>query len=196
MTDLAKSGRAVSATRPVAPGALARSDLVLVATAVALIPFRSLPWLSFGIGSVTVEPLDVVLVLLAVSTGRRVARRWPDHRPSWAVSGVVVLVGLLLVSLALNPSIAGVQTVVRVAGAAALALTLRDVPARWARSVLAAVLLGGAAFQALVALGQVLSRAPLGLGVLGEAAEPLWRVGREVAPGAPSITPIRWRRWP
>ena len=153
-----------------------------MATAVALIPFRSIPWLSFGVGAIQVEPLDMVLVVLTVSTARRMAGRWPEHRASWAVRCVLVLLGFLLVSVAVRPSMAGLQTVVRVAGVAALAFTLTDVPERWARSVLGTVLLAGAAFQALVALGQVVSRAPLGLGVLGEATDPLWRVGHEVAP--------------
>ncbi len=167
---------------PLAPRVPTRLVLVLVATAVVLIPFRSIPWLSFGVGSVLVEPLDVALVVLTVSTARRLASGWPGNRASWAVRGASLLLGFLLVSLAMHPSLAGLQTVLRVAGVAALALTLTDVPERWARSVLATLLLGAAAFQALVALGQVLSRAPLGLGVLGEAADPLWRVGREVAP--------------
>jgi hypothetical protein len=82
------------------------------------------------------------------------------------------LFALLFVAFAINPSASGVDLVIRLVAGAALYLVVGDADPTWRRRI--AVALGAtAALQALVALLQVVTGAPLGLTALGEIDAPL-----------------------
>jgi hypothetical protein len=147
-----------------------------------LLPLREVPaWKLGGAAGPRPNLFDVVLAATAAVCVPSVLAR----RRVAAITTIVplVLVALLLVALVAHPSWSGAVEVARLAAAAVVALAIGTAPdPRATLRIIAAVLLAGAAVQAVIAVGQRLYGAPLGLGFLGEASQALYPVGRSMAP--------------
>lgn len=94
----------------------------------------------------------------------------------------VALVGLLIVALLVHPSLLGLQTVARFAGAITLAAFVAAPGVPDARTLIAAAAGSVVFLQAALALAQLARGEPLGLSQLGEMADPLLPFGAALAP--------------
>lgn len=118
---------------------------------------------------------DVVLVALALVTLPRLAASIRDARDGEGRAWSVLFV-LIIIALAVRPSIRGVDTVIRLVAAAALYRTIADLKdAR--RTTVAAVLGATAILQAVLGTLQIAAGRPLGLGWLGEIEDDLLSYG-------------------
>lgn len=121
--------------------------------------------LAFGVVAVIGMPAVVGHALHGSLTGRLAAG----------------MLALTVVALAVHPSLTGLQTVLRLAAAFALAALVVD-----ARDDLRLLVAGAAGVTAMtqtaLAVVQDVRRAPIGLPAIGEFADPLLAVGDSVAP--------------
>jgi hypothetical protein len=101
--------------------------------------------------------------------------------PPAALAGMAFL-ALVGVALAAHPSARGLHLLARLAEAGLLGAAVALVGGRTERSVVVAALAAAAAVQTVIAVAQVQHGGPVGLGALGEFADPLVAWGTTVAP--------------
>jgi hypothetical protein len=154
----------------------------------------------FGIvfGYLTTDPVfsyavnlylfDLPLALLAATTLPLLAVRIRARALSLGAALWTALALLVLLSFVVHPSIEGVQTVWRVAGALAIAVAFADLESR-ERSVVVGALVITALFQTAWAVAQIANGGPLGAWWLFESQKPLARVGDTFLPKGTLQTP-------
>ena len=123
---------------------------------------------------------DVPLAILAVAVlvDAVVVRDRPDR----AVLAALGFVAALVVALAFHPSPQGIQLVVRLLAAIALAVAIVRVRGLGAWPLVAGAFGAAAIAQTGLAVAQLIKGGPLGLPGLGEFADPLYAVGTALAP--------------
>src|SRR5207253_2454455 len=123
---------------------------------------------------------DVPLAVLgvAVLVDALVVRERPDR----AVLTALGFVAALVVALAFHPSPQGIQLVVRLLAAIALAVAIVRVRGLGAWPLVAGAFGAAAIAQTGLAVAQLIKGGPLGLPGLGEFADPLYAVGTALAP--------------
>jgi len=168
---------------PVAPSARAPLDVRIGVLSIALVAL-ALPLAGLRYRLAEDTPLFHFAYLFDVPAVVAIALALPRLRrsaPAAALAGTAFL-ALAAVALAAHPSARGLHLLARLVEAGLLAAAVALVGARAERVVVAAALVAAAAAQTLIAIAQVQHGAPVGIGVLGEFADPLVAWGTTVAP--------------
>ena len=131
---------------------------------------------------------DLPLAVLVIPTIPLLAARLRARRLAVGAALWTALGALVLLSFAWHPSLEGAQTLWRVLGALAIAVTFAELgPAE--RRVVVGALAAGALAQSAWAAAQVLNEGPLGAWWLFESQKPLARSGDALIPKGTMQTP-------
>jgi hypothetical protein len=129
--------------------------------------YRAVPW------------LDLALLALVIAAAPLSVRRMRSARLGAGAGLWAAVVLLLAISFALQPTALGAQTLLRIVGVLAIAVTLASLGGV-ERALIVGVLAAVALLEVGVAALQLVAGAPLG--VIGETPDPLLRQGQALLP--------------